>query len=251
MRGRAFGVVLCGLLGSAIAPAMAADLPTKARPIAPVSAAEWLNLFGGAAVDKSGWFADAGMVAAFNRNLNQAGWLFRIRGGGGHYEYNRAPGFVQGVDYAVGEVMLGYHVFVGRSRLTGYLGANVEQHDNPDPGATVKGTEWGAKVQGEIFTDHTPHMYSFVLATYSTAYDSYFALGKVGFRWLPQFSVGPEAMALGNDRFDSTRAGGFVAFEVTRSSSVIFSGGYAWDTRRDSLNDHSGGYGTVHLRALF
>jgi hypothetical protein len=64
-------------------------------------------------------------------------------------------------------------------------------------------------------------------------------------------SIGPEVAALGNSRFDAVRGGPFVAVDITPSASIILSGGYTRDTRRDSLNNHSGGYGTVHVRSLF
>jgi hypothetical protein len=132
-----------------------------------------------------------------------------------------------------------------------YGGANVEHHDNPDPNARVKGTKWGGKVQAEAFTTINPTWYALLLGNYSTAFESYFVLGKLGYRVSPAISVGPEGIAMGNQRFDAVRAGGFVAFEITSSASIIVSGGYSWDERRNSLNDNSGAYGTVHVRVLF
>jgi hypothetical protein len=243
----AFGGVIFGALACA---ASAADMPTKAPPVA-VATGPSVVFFGGVAVDEAGWFADAGAVAAFNRNLNLPGWLFRIRGGGGHYDYNRSATLEQGVDYQVGEVMLGYQWFMGPSRISVYAGPNVENHDNNDPLAEVAGTKWGFKAQGEIFTNFAPNWYSLVLGTYSTAFSSYFALGKLGYRVTPFISIGPEVAALGNDRFDAVRTGPFVAFDVTPSTQLILSGGYSWDERHDALNDNSGAYGTMHVRTTF
>jgi hypothetical protein len=232
--------------------AMAADMPTKAPAVSAISPpAYWLNTFGGLAVDESGWFADLGGVVAFNRNLDLPGWLLRVRGGGGHYEYNRTATLSQGVDYQVGEAMLGYQIFSGPTRLTLYAGGNVEHHDNPDPLATVAGTEFGFKAQGELFSSFAPNWYALLLANYSTAFQSYFVLGKLGYKVTNIVSVGPEAAALGNDRYDAVRAGGFVGIDITPTTMVILSGGYSWDQHADILNDHSGGYGTLHIRSLF
>jgi hypothetical protein len=238
------------LLLATLGSALAADLPTKAPPSV-FAPAPWAVVFGGAAVDQAGYFGDAGMVGAFNRNLNQDGWLFRVRGGAGHYDYFRSPSVKQDVDYQVGEVMLGYQKFIGTARFSLYAGANVEHHANDDPNAVVKGTEWGFKIQGEVYNDFSAKWYGLLLATYSTAFNSYFALGKVGYRINSVVSFGPEVTGLGNDRFDNVRGGGFVAVNITNSTQFIVSGGYAWDERRDSLNDTSGGYGTVHVRTLF
>jgi hypothetical protein len=244
-------VALSGAFGGFVAgEALAADIPTKAPPMT-VTSGPWINPFGGFAVDDSGWFGDIGAVAAINGNLNTAGWLVRVRGGGGHYEYNRTPALVQGVDYQVGDFMLGYQWISGPTRFSFYAGANVEHHDNNDPLATVAGTEWGFKVQGEVFTNFAPNWYGLVLATYSTAFDSYFALGKIGYNVNSFVSIGPEVVAMGNERFDAVRTGPFVAFNVTPATMIIVSGGYSWDTNSTALNDNSGGYGTVHVRSLF
>lgn len=230
--------------------ASAADLAVKAPRVA-VAPVPWLNVFGGFAVDESGYFGDAGAVIALNRNLNQDGVLFRIRGGAGHYEYHRTTTFEQSVSYQVGEAMVGYQTMVGNTRLTGYVGVNVEHHDNSDPLAKVAGTKWGIKGQGEIYTQLSPDLYFLALGTLSSAWTSYFAMAKVGYRIAPGISVGPEVAALGNDRFDAVRVGPFIAWDVGPAAQIILSGGYSWDTNRNALDDHSGAYGTVHLRALF
>ena len=66
-------------------------------------------------------------------------------------------------------------------------------------------------------------------------------IGKLGYLATPLVSIGPEIMVLSHDRFNQVRSGRVVAFNVTSSAQIILSGGYAWDMRRDSLNDQSGG----------
>jgi hypothetical protein len=242
-------VVLSGaLLGSAIA----ADMPTKAEPAVPYVTGPWLQLFGGYVVAPDSSYGYAGGVAAFNHNLNQDGWLFRIAGGDGHYKYNIVPGVSNGVDFQTGEVMIGYQAYFGTTRVSGYVGPNIEDHHNDiDPLATINGTKWGIKGQGEIFAPINQYVYLYGLGTVSSVWNNYFVMGKAGFNVSPLISIGPEVMALGNDRFDAVRAGPFVGFNITPSAQLIFSGGYSWDERRNSLNDHSGPYGTVHIREAF
>ncbi len=250
---RAIGLLALGLtFGAPTVSAVAADLPTKA-PVSTVAAnwAPWLDVFAGAAVDQPGWYADVGFVAAVNGNLYKDGWLVRARGGGGHYEYHRDATLKQGVDYETGEFMLGYQHYVGATRISLYAGANVEHHDNPDPFAVVAGTKWGFKAQGEIFAPFAPNWYALLLATYSTAFNSYFALAKVGYKINDLIAIGPEVAALGNDRFNAIRTGPFISFDLSRQTLLIFSGGYSWDERKNAFNDHSGAYGTVHIRHLF
>jgi hypothetical protein len=242
-------VALCAM---SLGTAWGADLPLKAPPAPVIIAGPWLNVFAGATVSPDSVYGEAGAVFALNRNLNAPGWLFRLKGGGGHYEYNRAPGLVQGVDFEAGEVMIGYQTFIGGARLSGYVGANVESHDNKtDPLATVKGTRGGIKAQGEIFAPLSDRWYVFALGNISSVFTSYYTEAKLGYRVAPLIAIGPEVQALGNDRFDNVRLGPFVAFDIGPQSQLILSGGYSWDTRRDALNDHSGGFGSVHVRGNF
>lgn len=245
-------LAVAGALAGGFGIAAAADMPLKA-PLAPVTAAPaaWVNLFGGAAVVPDAYYFDAGAVVALNRNLAQPGFLVRINGGAGHYVYNRTATLEQGVDFQAGELMIGYQTFFGATRLSAYIGPNVEHHDNPDPLADVAGTRWGVKAQGEIFAPLSDNLYLFGLGNVSSAWSSYFLMGKLGYKVLPSIAVGPEAAALGNDRYDAVRAGGFLAFDVGAMSQIIVSGGYSWDTNSDALNDHSGAYATLHIRTSF
>ncbi len=243
--------LLCSVAIGCAVDAEAADMPVKAPPSSvPIVAAPSWELFGGVAVAPDSIFGDVGAVFAFNKNLTVDGWLFRLQGGVGNYDYNRAPGFNQSVDFQTGSFMVGYQTFIGSTRISGYVGPNVENHDNPDPAATVRGTKWGIKGQGEVFTQFNGG-YALLLANASSAFNSYYALGKVGFNVAPNISIGPELSFLGNDRFDFTRVGPFVGFNLGQGAALILSGGYQWDNRSDWLNDHSGGYFTAHVRKLF
>ncbi len=238
-------VILAGGTG-----AYAADMATKAPPAiaAPVP---YVDYWAGLDARTDSVYGYGGGVFALGGNLNQNGWLFRVSGGDGEYRYNRAVGFSQHVDFQNGDAMIGYQTFIGQSRFTGYLGAYIQNDDNPDPAAKVSGTRAGVKVQGEAYIPFNPSWYGFGLASYASAWNNYDLLGRLGYQLSPIVSVGPEGMAIGNDRYGEARGGGFVSFNITPTAQLILSGGYSWDTRTDALNDHSGGYGTVHVRAEF
>jgi hypothetical protein len=248
---RKFGcsVVLSGaLLGSALA----ADLPTKAQPVVPNMSGPSAYVYGGYVTVPDSWYAYAGAVAGIGHSLSQDGWLFRIGGGDGHYNYNMMPGVGHGADFQNGEAMIGYQAFVGNTHISGYVGANVEDHHNSgDPFAVMKGTKWGVKGQGEIFTELNKDWYVFGLGTISSVWNNYLVMGKAGYNITPTISIGPEVMQLGNVRFDAIRTGPFIAWKVTPFVHLIFSGGYSWDERANSLNDHSGVYGSVYVSAAF
>src|SRR6266851_2508969 len=139
--------VAAAAFAASVGAGWAADLPVavKAAPAPAYLAGPWFTLFSGVTASPDSIYGEAGAVFALGHNLDTPGWLFRIKGGGGHYEYNRAPGLKQGVDFETGDLMLGYQTLVGRARITAYFGGSVEHHDNPDPLATVKGTRGGAK----------------------------------------------------------------------------------------------------------
>jgi Cellulose biosynthesis protein BcsS len=253
MRGlsRKFGLSAI-VLGAFFGPAAAADMPTKAAPIVTSAPVPWLQLFAGLVVVKDSTYGYAGGVAALNRNLNQDGWLVRLAGGDGHYKYNIVPGLSNGVDFQTGEFMIGYQKYFGDTRVTGYVGANVEDHHNgSDPLAVINGTKFGIKGQGEIFAPINPYWYFYGQGSISSVWNNYFLMAKAGYNISPVVSVGPEVISLGNERFDAVRVGPFIGFNATPSAQIILSGGYSWDTRRDNVNDHSGAYGTIHIRATF
>jgi hypothetical protein len=69
-------------------------------------------------------------------------------------------------------------------------------------------------------------------ATYGTAFQEYWALGRLGFRARPRLSLGLEGGALGNEEYNAGRDGGFVRvnfrdFETTLSGG--FTGNYLED----------------------
>ena len=240
------------LLSIFLSPAAAADMPTKAQPVVIPLPGPWLQLFGGFVVAPDSTYGYAGGVIGINHDLNQDGWLLRIAGGLGHYKYNIVPGVSNGVDFQAGDFMVGYQKYFGATRVTGYVGANVENHNNnSDPFAVMNGTRGGVKGQLEILAPLNQYWYVYGLGTMSSVWNNYFVLGKVGYNITPLVSIGPELTALGNERFDAVRVGPFIGFNITSSAQIILSGGYSWDTRRDDLNDHSGGYGTIHIRSTF
>jgi len=228
-----------------------ADMPVKApRPATVFAPGPLVNPFAGGTVVPDAYYVEAGAVFGIHHDLNSDGWLFRIKAGGGEYEYNLTAATKQSASFQTFDAMIGYQKFVGDVRWTGYIGLNVENHDNSDVLAKVRGTEAGAKFQGEVFAPLGGGWYALGVASYSTVWNSYFTQAKLGVPVTPTISVGPEVAALGNDRFSAVRTGPFVAFEITSSVQLILSGGYTWDTKTDPLNDHSGGYGVVHIRGL-
>jgi hypothetical protein len=146
--------------------------------------------------------------------------------------------------------MIGYQRYIGGVRYSGYIGAQVQHHDNNpalDP-AGLNGTKWGVAAQGEIYAP-TSLGYALLLGQVSSVHSSYFVMGKLGYNVNPVLSVGPEVAALGSKRFDAVRAGLFAALNFTPNAQIILSGGYNWDGG-NAFRDNNGAYGTIHVRVL-
>lgn len=248
---RGIGLLALGLaLVAPVTSVAAADLPVKAVPYV-AAPGPWLDTYAGATVDQPGWYAYGGAIGAFNGNLHTSGWLWRAQIGGGHYDYNQNSTTQRKVDYENGDLMIGYQQYFGLTRVSLYAGGNVEHHDNQDPFADVKGTRGGFKTHFEVFSSFAPGWYGLFLANYSTAFNNYFAMVKVGYKINDWIAIGPEVAKLGNERYDAIRTGPFVSFDINKSTLFIISGGYSWDERKNTFNDHSGAYGAVHLRHTF
>jgi hypothetical protein len=241
-----FGLVACCLFAVS---ASAADFPVKAV----VEPVPYMQVFGGFAADKNSYYGDLGADFAVNRNLYVDGWLVRINGGAGHYDYALTATTKQGVAFETGDLMAGYQWYTGGGvRVSLYGGAYVENHDNSDIAAIVRGTRAGVKGQAELYAPLSPNMYFFGMVNGTSVWDGYFGIAKLGFRVTPTFSIGPEVITLGNDRFGEARAGLFVAFSNIGGADIFLSGGYSWDTKRDNpFGNNDSAYGTLHVRRTF
>jgi len=160
-------------------------------PVPVGTAPPWLEGWIGGGVQNNwqgGW---AGVNYAFNHNVWSEGLLLRAEGGGGHYDYTNTAiingsqvGFVN-VDYGTGALLLGWrHVLPGvgiNTLITGYVGAEVQNHNNPDPTAAVKGTQWGAKFIGEVYSRLSQYQDFFGQASFSFAFDTWQVVARPGF----------------------------------------------------------------------
>ena len=207
-----------------------------------------------------GWL---GAVAALNetRNVWSDGFVLRGEGILGHYDYsttNLSSGRAN-VTFGGGALMLGYRKILGSTMLTGYVGANFEDHDNPDPAADVRGTEWGVKVLGEVYSRLAPSQDFYGQAFFSSAFDTWYALARPGFLVAPNLWIGPEGSLFGNGhgtfggsctsnstglgscRYSEGRIGAFVHLVIPNQPVLgdwIISGGY----RAPLVSNSSDGY---------
>src|SRR6185295_6925850 len=151
----------------------------------------------------------------------------------------------------------GYQFTRGRIDASIYVGVDYQNfRDNSatlPPPAEVRGTEWGAKIAGDISTTEGSPFYANLSGVYSTAFDSYWARLRVGMN-RDRITFGPEGIVMGNEGFDAQRLGAFITFHNLnplrmRPFDLTLSGGHQFQNEDSSGFSGSGGgegaYGAI------
>jgi hypothetical protein len=234
---RRFAASLALLLASA-EPALATD--------------SWLAGFAGFAGLKDSTYGYAGSVIPLNNNIDVDGMLFRISAGAGQYSYETIPGVRQGVTFQQTDAMMGYHTVLGPLHLSTFGGLELQNHDNPDPTAQVRGTHVGGKGQVEVFSPIGDRFYGFAFGSLSSNFNSFYTAAKIGYRVTDRLSFGPEGTRDGNDRYDHVSTGGFIGYDFGWVD-VAMAGGYQWDLRAmaPGVQNADGPYGAISLSFRF
>jgi Cellulose biosynthesis protein BcsS len=266
---RAVLVTLFALLGTSPLYAQASyPIPGGGSyPAANAPGVPWLEGwagFGGSNNWYGGW---AGFNYAFNHNVWSEGLLLRGEGGGGHYDYTQPTifhgspidgGFVNAT-YGTGAVLLGWRHYIPgvgvSTHIDGFVGVEYQNQNNPDPTADVRGTEWGAKFIGDIYSRLSQYQDFFGMASFSFAFDTWLVLARPGFLLTQpggiEWWIGPDLQAFGNGhgflqdssgcngartsgglascKYDEGRIGGFVHLVIPNNplwGDWIVAGGY-------------------------
>jgi len=273
-----FALALASVLGVSVAlpmPGHAADLNGHAyTPYVDSNGDVVYSIVtvSGGEITNGAWESYTGAYFAFNRDFNRDGFFGRIYGSYGSYEDRTsvdAPvagrSKVDG-DYWTGDVMLGHQWVRGGLDIAIMLGGEYQKRKRtelfypgglpPAEGFRDTDHEWGFKVGASIESngnDNRP-VYFALEGTYSTAFESYYALGRVGYDF-GRFTFGPEAWALGDDSGDAQRVGAFLKLDIpfgTTYSTLIASGGYQFANESFAGEFGSeGGYAAIELRTAF
>jgi Cellulose biosynthesis protein BcsS len=237
-------------------------IPSQSSPVP--GAAPWMEGWtGGYSINNSygGW---TGMNFALNpsHNVWADGYILRVEGIAGHYDYSTASLGRVNATYEDGDVMLGYRKVIGATTLTGYIGIDVENQDIPDPTSYGRGTQAGVKVMGEVSGTLSPTQEFYGEASFSTALYSWFTMARTGFRVSQasdvQVWVGPEGQLLGSGkgqfsgdcinagvisscRYDEGRVGGYLHLVIPNEPQLgdwVLDGGY----RKPLVGNSADGY---------
>jgi hypothetical protein len=189
------------------------------------------TIFTGGEVARNSWEGYLGTIVALNRDLSKDGVLLRAMGSYGQYDYNFGLA-VDGTSRQA-DLMIGYQWVRQHFNLALYAGIDFIDHDlSPfDGNNPAQGRETGFKVGIDLESHRysgLPYYYA-LEGTYSTAFDTYFLMGRLGAnRGGTIFGV--EGWLLGDESGDAQRLGGFVGFGRELRSDLFaemtFSAGY-------------------------
>jgi len=235
------------MLVASVGAAAAADMPVKA-PLAPPKI-EYGNLYFG--VDWTSHRSLAGYMGVLYApdGMHQSGLRLSAFGLLGRYRYHGGDAEEFRGKFASVDAMVGWsHVFeAGAATLA--IGANhQDQRVRPsDPGNPVQGSKTGFKVQGDVWVNPTQHTLVYLLGSYSTAFDTYYGIGRLGYDFIGSgVFFGPEVGGQGNDRTDQLRVGAHLSGMTLGSAKLGVSGG--WMRER---GDGSGWYATGNIDFTF
>ena len=211
------------------------------------------EFFSGVDATSNSIFGYTGAVWALGKNVSGEG--LRVKGvtGTGVYDYDGSlPGVTGSVnfdgDVVLAQLLGGYLWRFGEWTVKAYAGIGFEEHDiSPNDRAnSVNGSEVGVLGQLELWRNLGMKNWLSADASYSDVFGGYWAQMRLGHRFGKMISAGVEGGALGNQEFDSGRAGAFLryhlgAMEFTLSGGV--SGTY--------YGDETGGYAALGLYRKF
>jgi outer membrane immunogenic protein len=201
--------------------------------------------FTGADVGKQTFSAWIGGLIAPVLGFDYSGFRAYLVGLGGTYKYPVTNGSINGY-YVSGDALVGYGFEGDNYSINLLIGANGINHtlSAPDPTNPVQGTEIGVKVRADAWINPTPATLTSGEGEYSTAFNTYYVNGKLGFDVTngSQIFVGPEAGVFGDEFSNTWRVGAHVTQMKFGRAQMDISGGYA-----DDSVIGRGAYGHVEL----
>jgi hypothetical protein len=220
--------------------------------------------YSGLDFSKDSWDSYSGAIFALNRDLSKDGVLIRLQGSYGEYEYNSTPVTTHDADNWQGDVMIGYQWIRDRVEFALFAGVDTISHkiSPADPANPVSGHETGFKTAGWLASRTTTLglPYYFLLdGSYSTAFETYYALGRLGLHRSGTI-FGVEGWLLGDEDWNAQRLGGFVQWERSLRSDLLMdltlSAGYQFSDEDDLCScgrgtSSEGAYATVNFTFYF
>ena len=235
---------VAALIGVAVllsGAARAADIPMYTKAIPAPQKIEYGNIYFGVDWNTHKSLAGYTGVLYAPAGMHLSGWRLSAFGLVGRYEYHGgdADQLFKG-KFVSTDALAGWSHVWNTGAVTFQAGVNYQQHrvSPNDPNNPVVGSRVGFKAQGDIWYNPNPRTLIYGLASYSTAFNTYYSVGRVAYDFFEkEVFIGPEIGALGNDRTDQQRLGVALVGIKAFGGRVTVSGG--WMHERGEGN---GGY---------
>ncbi len=147
----------------------------------------------------------------------------------GRYKYHGGDGEGFTGNFVAADALVGWSKVFDNGAFTLSVGGNYQDHrlKPSDPSNSVVGSKTGFKVQADLWVNPTERTLIFMLGSYSTAFDTYYAIGRFGYDFTgSEVFFGPEVGGLGNDRTDQLRVGAHLTGIKLGPGKVTVSSGW-------------------------
>ena len=215
------------------------------------------DVFTGGDVRNSSYYTYAGVIWAFNGDINSTGWFLRSQVGGGQYAYGTPAiqGRVRGALFDA-DLGVGYKYYFDPDwSASGYVAAHdrVRSLNHADPNSDVHSVDKVGVRPGLEFTGTPGWFYANGQAQFSTVDTAVWSRLRLGYNFKDAgVIVGPEGGYLRDQDFDEYRGGAFVSYQICPMVGITISGGYSHFTAQSgSGQSNSSPYGNLGLNFAF
>jgi hypothetical protein len=197
-------------------------------------------LFAGTDLWRFGGFAHAGLVWAPG-GLHESGLLLKAFGGAGTYRYLSGGTEVRGEQWLV-SVLPGWKWKGQQFELSAFAGVDFQSHRfrPDDPDNRLRGDHTGVRIAIELWLEPLPATMLTAGASASTVGPSYWSRVAMGWRLFDSFWIGPEALAMGDEKYGLYQVG--MHLTALRIGSFEWTIGLGWSEDSDG---RTGAYGRL------
>jgi hypothetical protein len=194
----------------------------------------WREISAGAEVSRHSWSAYSGTTFAPFGSLAEDGVRFRTSGGYGRYRYTKdgSDKTYRGTT-SFSDILVGFQAQSGSATFKLFAGASAISHAIApfDRDNVVTGLDIGFKGALEIWLELGDPWWTALDLSATSAHDTYSGRWRLGWRVMPELSLGVEAGVHGNTSFDGGRGALFVRW-APGWGELSLSGGLTGDLHR-------------------
>jgi hypothetical protein len=201
---------------------------------------ETFLLFAGGDLWRNGGFAHGGLLWSPG-GIDREGFVGKLLIGSGQYRYRNGAVETTGT-VALADVLPGWRFKRGAVEVTVYAGLDLQHHwlSPDDPGNRSRGSHAGLRAGFDLWWEPTTTTMIDAGANFATIGDGYWSRAAFGWKAFDVVYLGPEFLALGDDRYSQWRIGAHATAFKIGNVELSAGAGYVQDS-----DDRAGFYGRV------